>query len=338
MASPLVTQALSGTNRQLTLLAARGMLPLAPEELVPLQVQLTGNEDAEIAAAAGESLRGIEPRVLVPFLAREAPPEVQSWYAYNSRDREIVETLLRRRDVPLDVLFHLAPQLGADLQEVLLLRQDRITTSPQLLDALETNPQLSAYSQRRIREYRDHLLGGAGAAAAQARAAAAAAEVAEEQEIQEAIARARGVPVEGEIEEQTGLSDGQIRQLPVNVRLKLARRAPKTMRQFLVRDTSALVAVAVLQSNPISDTEIEQFARMRSVVPEVLDYIAKQRRWLTKYPVVVGLVNNPRTPLNVALPLMSRLSVRDLRIMAKDRNLPDAVRQSALRLYRVKSV
>ena len=336
MASPLVTQALSGTNRQLTLLAARGMLPLAPEELVPLQVQLAASDDGEVAQAAVESLRGLAARVLVPFLAREAPPEVQSWYAYNSRDREVVETLLRRRDVPDEVLFHLAPQLGADLQEVLLLRQDRITLSPQLLDALEKNPQLSAYSQRRIREYRDHLLGGAGAAAAQARAAAAA-EEAEDPEVQEAIGRVRGIPVEGEIEEQTGLSDGQIRQLPVNVRLKLARRAPKTLRHFLVRDPSPLVAVAVLQSNPLTDTEVEQFARSRSVVPEVLDYIAKQRQWLGKYPVVLGLVNNPRTPLSIALPLLNRVAVRDLRIMAKDRNLPDAVRQQAMRFYRVKS-
>ena len=142
----------------------------------------------------------------------------------------------------------------------------------------------------------------------------------------------------GEVEEQTGLSEGQIRQLPVNVRLKLARRAPRSLRQFLVRDSSPLVAVAVLQSNPLSDTEIELYSRSRNVVPEVLDYIVKQRQWIAKYPVVVGIVNNPRTPLNVALPLMSRLSVRDLRIMCKDRNLPDAVRQSAMRLFRVKSV
>jgi len=98
------------------------------------------------------------------------------------------------------------------------------------------------------------------------------------------------------------------------------------------------VAVAVLQSNPLSDTEVELAARSRNVVPEVLEYIGKHRQWVAKYPVVVGLVNNPRTPLNVALPLMSRLSVRDLRLMAKDRNLPDAVRQTAGRLYRVKSV
>lgn len=336
MPSPLFTQALSGTNRELTLLGARGMLPLAPEELVPLQVELAARDDVEIAAAAVESLKGLAPRLLVPFLAREAPPEVQRWYAFNSRDREVVETLLRRRDVPPEVLFHLAPHLGPDLQEVLLLRQDRIATTPQLLEALEGNPQLTAYSQRRIREYRDHLLGGASAAAAEARAAVAVEEAAEA-EVQEALARVRGVPVEGEIDEQTGLSEGQIRQLPVSVRLKLARRAPKSLRQFLVRDTSPLVALAVLQSNPLSDTEVEQYSRSRNVVPEVLDYIGKTRQWVTKYPVVVGLVNNPRTPLNMALPLMSRLSVKDLRLMCKDRNLPDAVRQTAMRLYRVKS-
>jgi len=334
--SPLVAQALSGSNRQLTLLAARGMLPLAPEELVPLQVQLAATEDAEVAQSAVESLKGIATRVLVPFLAREAPAEVQRWFAFNSRDREVIETLLRRRDVPADVLMHLAPQLGADLQEVLLLRQDRITVTPELLAALETNPQLSSYSQRRILEYRAHLLGGAGVAAAGARAAAAV-EEADEGEVQEAIVRVRRIPTEGEIDEQTGLSEGQIRQLPVNVRLKLARRAPKSLRHFLVRDPSPLVAVGVLQSNPLTDTEVEQFSRSRNVVPEVLDYIAKQRAWVGKYPVVLGLVQNPRTPLNIALPLLARVAVRDLRIMSRDRNLPDAVRQSAMRLFRVKS-
>src|SRR5687767_13567047 len=130
MASPLITQALDGDNRQLTLLAARGMLPLPPEELLPLQVQLTSFDDAEVAAAADDALKAVAPRVLVPFLAREAPPDVQRWFAHHSRDREVLEALLRRRDVPNDVLLHLAPGLSADLQEVLLLRQDRITVLP----------------------------------------------------------------------------------------------------------------------------------------------------------------------------------------------------------------
>ena len=133
------------------------------------------------------------------------------------------------------------------------------------------------------------------------------------------------------------LSEGQIRMLPVNVRLKLARSAPRSLRQFLVRDSSTLVALAVLQSNPLTDQEVEQYARSRNIVPDVLEKIGKNRQWVARYPVVLALVQNPRTPLPLALSLMSRVAVRDLRGMAKDRNLPEAVRSSALRLFRVKS-
>jgi hypothetical protein len=49
-----------------------------------------------------------------------------------------------------------------------------------------------------------------------------------------------------------------------------------------------------------------------------------------------ALIQNPRTPLPTALKYVPRLSVRDLRDLAKDRNVPDAVRSMALRLYRIK--
>jgi len=48
------------------------------------------------------------------------------------------------------------------------------------------------------------------------------------------------------------------------------------------------------------------------------------------------LVQNPRTPVVFSLRLVSRLSVRDLRDMGRDRNIPDVVRSTALRLYRIK--
>ena len=334
--SPLVEQVLSGTNRQLTLLAARGMLPLPPSELVDLQVNLAASDDAEVARLAAEALAGIESRVLVPYLA-EAPGEVLRWFADNSRNRDVIEALLRRRDVPHDVLLLLAPQLPADLQESFLLRQDRITAAPELLAALEANPQLSAFAQRRIREYRQHLL-GAGLVAPAAPPPDDTLTEAEEHEVAVAIAAVRAVAPEGEVDhERTNLSEGQIRMLPVSVRLKLARSAPRTLRQFLVRDSSTLVALAVLQNNPISDQEAEMYAKSRSVVPDVLERIGKNRQWVGRYPVMLALVQNPRTPLPMALGLMSRVSVKDLRNMAKDRNLPEAVRSAAIRLYRVKS-
>lgn len=342
MLSPLAEEALSGANRQLTLLAAQGLLPLPAGELVDLQVALATGEDVEAAGLAGESLAAMEPRLVSSYISQDAPDDVQRWFAANSSSREIIGALLRRRDVPTEVLQQLAPRLAPDLQEMLLLRQDRITQTPDLLVALETNPQLSSFSTRRIRELREHLLGGL---AQERQAAEAAREEAEEEEVPEHVVqaaieqvRATVPPGEGEVEqERTKLTEGQIRQLPVAVRLKLARNAPRTLRQFLIRDSSTLVAIAVLQSNPISEQEVEGYARSRNVVPEVLEHISKQRQWVGKYPVMLNLTCNPRTPLPIALRLVNQVAVRDLRNMAKDRNLAEAVRSSALRLYKVKS-
>jgi hypothetical protein len=48
------------------------------------------------------------------------------------------------------------------------------------------------------------------------------------------------------------------------------------------------------------------------------------------------LVLNPRTPLAMTIRLVSKLSVRDLKNIGRDRNIPDALRSTALRLYRIK--
>jgi hypothetical protein len=232
--------------------------------------------------------------------------------------------------------------LGADLQEILLLRQDRIVAEPTILESLERNPSLSAFSRRRIAEYREHLLGGVQAEAMQEPEAPAPEEIGhdlvplDDPEVMAALAQARAAAPEGEVDESTGLSEGQIRTLPIPVRMKLARGAPRALRSLLIRDANPRVALAVLSSNPLADQEVEGIAKNRTVVEDVLDAIARERRWVSKYPIVLALVNNPRTPVGVSTKLVPRLSVRDLRNLSRDRNVPDAVRNMAQRLYRVK--
>jgi hypothetical protein len=143
-------------------------------------------------------------------------------------------------------------------------------------------------------------------------------------------------PAEGEVDEVTGLSEAQVRMLSLPLRLRLARGAPRSLRAILVRDVHPAVAVGVLQNNPLSDHELEHIARNRSVLEEVLDHISKHREWSRKYLVILALVGNPRTPTAAALRLLPRLGVRDLRNLGRDRNLPDAVRSQAQRLYRIK--
>ncbi len=151
------------------------------------------------------------------------------------------------------------------------------------------------------------------------------------------IEAARELPPIGELEpERTKLTEGQIRSLSIPARLKLTRGAPRGLRTILLRDTNPQVAVSVIVNNNLSEQEVEQVAANRSVVEEVLSAIGKRREWVNKYNVTRALVHNPRAPLALTIRLVNKLSVRDLRDIGRDRNIPDALRSTALRLYRIK--
>lgn len=328
----LVEQVRSGTNRQLQLLAAAGLLPLAPEELIPLQVDLAHGRDPEISQKAVEALRAVDARLAGAFLERQASDLVLTFFANQSSNPGLIEAILRRRDVPRRVLMDLARRVPPDLQEILILRQDAILEEPGILVALEGNPQVSSYTLRRIAEYREHLL-------PRDRTAGPPPPVVEMDEADLAVtvaAMKRAVPVDGEVEEQTGLSEGQIRLLPVPARLKLSRGAGRVLRWLLMRDSNPQVALSALLSNNLPEQEVEQVANSRAVAEELLDAIARKREWVSRYSVAKALVKNPKTPLPISLKLVNRMAVKDLRDLSRDKNVPDAVRSTSLRLYRIK--
>lgn len=316
-------------------MAARGLVPIRPEELIPLQVRLASHPDEEVVRKANRSLEQTEPKVVANFLASEAPAWVLSYFAETSRHPIVLEALVRRRDVGHALLEDLAPTLSEDLQELLLLRQDAIVELPGILDAMERNPKLSSYARRRIREYREHLLPRKKKEPEPKPEKDA--EEATEAELQAAVEEARTRTAAGERDvEQTGLSETQIRTLPIPVRLKLSRGASRSLRGILVRDPNPRVAVSVLKNNPMSEQEIEILCHNRSISEEVLDEIARRREWVRKPTVVLALVQNPRTPPPVALRLVTRLSVRELREVSRNRNVAEVVRSRATGLYKIK--
>ncbi|HVF62033.1 MAG TPA: hypothetical protein VNJ70_19670 [Thermoanaerobaculia bacterium] len=319
----LVERVRAGGEPHLRRLAAAGLLPLPPEELIPLQVSLARGGDAEIAGAAADALARLDPRLAAPFLAEAADTETLAWFAERAAGFEILESIVRRRDVPRPLLATLARRCGPELQEVLLLRQDAIRELPAILEALEENPRLTPYARRRIDEYREHLLPRAPAAAATADEAAEEA----------AAAAAAAAAEEAEPAGAAGLTEWEIRNLPVPARLKLARGATRILRNFLIRDTNPLVAMAVMEHNTLDEHEIEQIANNRLVPEEVLMEIGRRRDWIAKYPILKALVQNPRTPAGVALRLIGRLNIRDLRDLSRSRNTTAPVRAAAQRLY-----
>ena len=141
-----------------------------------------------------------------------------------------------------------------------------------------------------------------------------------------------GVPEEGDKDSATLISG-----LPIMERLKLATKGTREQRAVLIRDPNKLIAVAVLSSPKLSESEVEAFARMGNVSEEVLRIIGNNRSWTKNYGVIAALVRNPKTPPGISLNLLARLNDRDLKMLSMDRNVPEGLRIAA-RKYVVKNL
>jgi hypothetical protein len=125
----------------------------------------------------------------------------------------------------------------------------------------------------------------------------------------------------------------RIARLTVAQKVRRALMGSQEERLILIRDSNRVVVRSVIQSPKLSDSEIEFFAAMRNVQEEVLRIISKNRVFMKNPGVIRALVFNPRSPVDVSLPLIKLLKDRDLKLLTVDKNVPDAVRASAVRLY-----
>ena len=117
--------------------------------------------------------------------------------------------------------------------------------------------------------------------------------------------------------------------LPVKKKMKLAFKGTREQRAQLIRDPNKIVCAAVLSSPKLTEAEVEAFAKMANVAEEVLRVIGMNRTWLKNYGTVLGLVKNPKTPAAISMQLLPRVNERDLKMLAMDRNVPEALKLAA---------
>ena len=125
----------------------------------------------------------------------------------------------------------------------------------------------------------------------------------------------------------------RIMKMGVKDRVKLGMKGDREARNILIRDPNRLVSSAVVNNPRITEQEVETIASMRSISEDILRQVASNRQWSRSYTIMHSLVKNPRTPLANAMTIMSRLQLRDLMALSKNRNVSDAVRRQAQRLH-----
>jgi hypothetical protein len=128
----------------------------------------------------------------------------------------------------------------------------------------------------------------------------------------------------------------RISRMTAAEKIALALKGNQEERLVLVRDANKVVARAVLQSPKLTDAEIEAYASMKSVTEEVLRLIAMNRGFMKHYAVVRALVNNPRAPIDVTLPLLNRLNDRDMKGLVTNKNVAEVLRGMATKMVKQK--
>jgi hypothetical protein len=350
-ANPIVAAILAGAApRPLKLSAARGVLPLARHELVRILVVLAADADAHVSREAASKLASLPEAELLPLLEdSQAAPEVLDHFACRMPGAGALKAaVIANPATPDDTLRRIASSMGPELIDLLLLNQTRLIATPDLLNLLEANSSATALQRSRVEEIRRHFLSAPAPAPASAVDAphldhsgdADDATTAPTPVVAPPEADGTAPPgTEAEVQSASMLANANQKIMRMNTaeKIQLAFKGTREDRSILIKDSSKMVQEAVIESPKLSDSEVEAFARMRNVSEEVLRRIAGNRDWVKSYAVVHALATNPKTPIGLAMNLVSRLTSRDLKLLAGDKNVSEMIRRQARKVVEARN-
>ncbi|MCZ7651299.1 MAG: hypothetical protein M5U13_09120 [Thermoanaerobaculia bacterium] len=117
--------------------------------------------------------------------------------------------------------------------------------------------------------------------------------------------------------------------LAIGERTALARSAGAGVLAHLRYDPTPRVTVALLDNPRLTEGLLMPLLASERAAPACLAAVAASRRWGARAGVRSALARNPRTPLATVLGLLPTLCKAELRAVAADPRLGDAVRQRA---------
>lgn len=339
-ANPLVVSIIEGlAPRPLKLSAARGALPLTRAELVRILIVLAHDVDDDVRSQAARRLISFPQEEMVALLSDPgvSADVLEHFGCAAGSDPRLREAVLINPVTPDSTLLKMAPDLEAPLLDRILLNETRLIETPGLLEALEANGNLAPAQRSRIEEIRRHFLRPTpvpepepepvpGPEPPAEQAAAPVEPEVEEPEVEEAADEGED---RGAIHRRIELASRKILKMNVPERIQLAMKGNREERFILISDASKPVQQAVLGSPKLSESEVEVFAKSRTASEEVLRIIAGSRDWMKSYTIAHALATNPKTPPAIAINLVARFTNRDLKLVADDRNVPEAVRRHA---------
>jgi len=299
--------------RERKIAVCAGGAHLSPADRAEILAVLAADADEVVAQRAQQAILSQPLETFVEALKREnAVPALFAYAGKHLPDKPgVCDAMVLNKNCSAEHLIPVARHLSAMGIKALMEELDRVSESPTLAAALEHSSAITAEQKQQLHE----LMGSAIDEAALAEAAA---------EAEPDVAR-----------RQTLLQ--RVAKMTVAERVQFAIKGGSDARRTLIRDSNKVVQRAVLQSPRLTDQEVEAFASMSTLTDEILRLIANNRNFRKNYMVVRNLLNNPKTPLDVSLHMLPMINSMDLKRLTTNKNIPETLRSTALKLQRTRA-
>lgn len=301
--------------RERKIAVCAGGAHLLPADRAEILAVLAHDPDEMVSARAQDAILSQPVESFVEALKREqALPALFAYAAKNLADKPgVCDAMVQNKNCPAEHLVPLVRHLSTLGIQSLMEELDRISESPALASALEHTSSVTVEQKSQLHELHgpENLIDEAALAEA---AAAAESDVARRQTLIQRLAK-----------------------MTVAQRVQFAMKGGSEARRTLIRDNNKVVQRAVLQSPRLTDQEVEAFASMTSLTDEILRLIAGNRVFRKNYSVVRNLINNPKTPLDVTMHMLPMLNAVDLKRLTNNKNVPETLRTTALKLQRTRT-
>lgn len=117
--------------------------------------------------------------------------------------------------------------------------------------------------------------------------------------------------------------------LAVGEKVAVARRASVRVLQSLRHDPTPRVVRSLMENPRATEGLLLPLLTRDDARPEILEEVARSRRWGVRYEVRSALCHNPRTPAATSLRLLPHLRKADLRKLTRELRVPAVVRRRA---------
>ena len=332
----------------LKMMAARGLAPLPrPGDLITVLYQLTLDDDAKIKAAAGKSAAELPDKVLTGALADASlDPRVLDYFAPAIAKRQALIEIVLLNPATADVtVADLAGKVGEREVEIIAGNEERLMRHPAIIGAMYMNRSARMSTVDRAVELAVRNNMKVPGIPAWEEVAKAVLATSTEQRATDAnidalfaAAVAKAVdPEELEEGEELPLEDIPISKMSIPMKIRLASLGNAFTRGELVRDANKMVSMAAIKAPGVSELEAIKYAGNSGLSDEIIGYIARQREWTKLYGCKLALVNNPKTPIAVAIRFVAHLREKDVRALSRSKGVPSAIAAQARKLVMVRT-